>query len=204
MMQPATPHDVLAQQQRYGRWRLAGLVEHTEALPRTRRHERMPDATALLEDALEELQVAEEELRAQAEELASVREGMRAEGQDYRHLFEHAPDPMLVTTPTGMLQRVNVAAEMLLELPRERLEGKPLVLLLAPADRREFLRGMNRLAGPGTEGETWPLHVQRRHGTPVPVDARVTVVDDARGEPAALYWSVRVREGAESQSSSGA
>lgn len=153
MMHPANPHDVVAQQQRYGRWRLAGLLEETEALPTRRRHERMPDATALLEDAMEELQVAEEELRAQAEELAAVREGMRAEGQDYRHLFEHAPDPMLVTTPAGILRRVNAAAERLLELPGERLEGKPLVLLLVPADRREFLRRINRVAGPRAEGE---------------------------------------------------
>lgn len=204
MMHPATPHDVLAQQQRYGRWRLAGLLEQTEALPAQQRGQRMPDATALLEDAMEELQVAEEELRAQAEELDSVREGMRAEGQDYRHLFEHAPDPMLVTTPAGMLRRVNVAAEMLLELPRERLEGKPLVLLLTPADRREFLRRINRVAGPGAEGETWPLHLQRRHGPPVWVDARVAVVADANGESAALYWSARVREEVESQTLSGA
>lgn len=97
-----------------------------------------------------------------------------------------------------------MAAEVLLELPRERLEGKPLVLLLTPADRREFLRRINRVAGLGAEGETWPLHLQRRHGMPVWVDARVAVTADANGEAAALYWSGRVRDEMESQARSGA
>ena len=105
------------------------------------------EALVELSIALEELQVAEEELRQQNEELLAARQMAEMERQRYQDLFDFAPDGYLVTDPQGVIREANRVAAILFQVPQGFLIGKPLLLFVAPEDRRDFVGGADGLAG---------------------------------------------------------
>lgn len=68
------------------------------------------------------------------------------ERQRYRDLFEMVPDGYLVTSVEGVVQKANQAMSNLLALSAQFLAGKPLLVLIAPEDRRDFSYQLHRLA----------------------------------------------------------
>src|SRR6187549_1684958 len=93
------------------------------------------EAIGALQESLQELDVAEVELAQQNEELLIAREALEVERHRYRELFDEAPFPYLVTDAGGMVEEANLAAEELFDRSRATLLGKPLPVLIAPADR---------------------------------------------------------------------
>ena len=144
--------------------------------------------------SVEELQVAAEELYQQNAELQASREETEVQRRRYRDLFEFAPDGYLVTDPAGVITDANRAAVDLVRVSRQALEGKPLVLYIAPDDRERFHRQLDRLVeghstGAG-EGE-WELQVRPRHGPAFPAAISVTSIRDTRDRLTGLLWLVR-------------
>lgn len=91
-----------------------------------------------IDTAHEELRVVEEELHAQADEIATTRETLGRERRLYGELFEAAPEAYLVTDLNGLVLQANQRASVLFNRDPTFIVGKPLALLVSPADRAAF------------------------------------------------------------------
>lgn len=150
----------------------------------------MHEALRELDSAHEELQVAEEELEAKADQLQTAQHALQLERAAYHELFDAAPDAYLVTDRCGVIQRANVRACELLQLPPAFVIGKPLAVFSSDADRR-VLCEMLTLVCATPQPMTFELAITPRGGT----EARRTVasvVQAARAaEGGSLRWIIR-------------
>lgn len=151
----------------------------------------------LLEESLEELcttveemQIAEEELRLQNEQLRASQEERLAERQRYQDLFEFAPDAYLVTDVDGKILEANYAAAELFQLSQEFLIGKPLVLFVTQASRRNFSIQLIRLQETDWL-QNWEITLQQRNGKVFDAAINVKAVRDRDGKAIGLRWLVR-------------
>jgi PAS domain S-box-containing protein len=122
---------------------------------RTRLEAARDDASAAtaqeLALCLSELEVLWEELESQADLLAMER-------QRYTAFFEHAPFACALTNGSGNVREANLAACELLGVTCQYLDGKPLQIFFADADRAHFRTELAHAA------------VDRKHGRRTWVD----------------------------------
>nr|WP_290226168.1 ATP-binding protein [Trichocoleus desertorum] len=140
--------------------------------------------------ALEELQVAEEELQQQNEALQISRNLLDEERRRYQELFEFAPDSYIVTDANGQIQEANQAAIALLNLPKEFLIGKPLVIFVDELERRSFrfkLLQLRQEYGP----QELEMRLQPRKAPSLDMSVTVALVRDSQGKVIALRWQLR-------------
>jgi PAS domain S-box-containing protein len=173
--------------------RVADARSRLEAL----RRDGCGEASAVVDQAIEELltaheelRVTEEELRVQNEELALAQLAADGERARYLELFQLAPDAYLVTDPGGVIVEANAAACALLNVPARRLSGKPLGVFVPPAARRAFRTRLAAAAG-AERVDFWELTLQPRGGAPVDVSCTVAAVSAHHGATASLRWIVR-------------
>ncbi|HYL80997.1 MAG TPA: GAF domain-containing protein, partial [Candidatus Acidoferrum sp.] len=141
--------------------------------------------------ALEELRVAVEELQQQNRQLTTARQDLAAEYQRYQELFEGIPDGYLATDADGCIRKTNRIAGALLGMDPRTLVGKPLVLFLAPEDRRDFYAHLTAVVAGGPADE-WAVIVVPRGGAPFA--ASLTVMPLTGGGPGrspGLRWLLR-------------
>ncbi len=98
----------------------------------------LKEALESLQISFEELCVAEEEMRVQNEELIAVNQELHKEHQRYLELFDFAPEGYLVTDLDGTIQEANLAVAALLNVRREFLVGKPMLVYVNEEDRKIF------------------------------------------------------------------
>ena len=137
--------------------------------------ELLSEAIAQLAVALEELHVASEELSAQNQELVVTRQAVEQERQHYQELFEFAPDGYIVTDERGIIQEANGVTASLLNVPKQNLVGKPLVVFVAKADRKIFHAQLSQCHQYKQE-----LTMQPR-GKPFPAAIAVSAIDNSQG-----------------------
>lgn len=159
----------------------------------------MPVQEDLLEEALkelyfvlEELQTADEELRHQNQLLIATRYKVEVEKQRYRTLFEFAPDGYLVTDPKGKIHHVNQAAAMLFGRSKESLVDKPLIVLIAKADRSQF---QQRLTYPDLQ-QNWQVNLKRQQAkptdpVPITVEIATTCFKESLSGETMILWVLR-------------
>jgi two-component system, cell cycle sensor histidine kinase and response regulator CckA len=142
--------------------------------------------------ALEELHVATEEIKVQNEGLLSTHQSLEFERQHFQELFECAPDAYLVTTIQGVIQSANRASEILFNLRRERLVGKPLIVFVAEADRIHFHDQLNHFAESQSQSiNDWEMCLKPRGRNPFPASISVSAIYDVTGTWEGLRWSIR-------------
>jgi PAS domain S-box-containing protein len=151
---------------------------------------RWQETTEALRTTMEELRVAEEELRQQNEQLHDAWMIVEQQRRRYQDLFDFAPDGYLVTDPLGVIREANHAASELLDVPADRLTGKPLANYIAEGQRRSFRAVLHRLGEDGKGSEFW-AHLLSRRREPRDVSLTVAVARDAQMAPIALRWLVR-------------
>jgi PAS domain S-box-containing protein len=147
-----------------------------------------------LEHAVEQLRVAEEELRVQNEELRGHREAAESALQRYQELFDLAPDPYLTTDASGIIREANAAAVRLLNLPVQKLQGKPITSFVSTGRRRAFRMGLNRIAvgdDPAPGAEEWAVQINPRRGEPVEVSVTAAGVRETAGRVSTIRWLLR-------------
>ncbi len=140
--------------------------------------------------SLEELRVADAELRQQNAELADSANTLALERARYRSLFEHAPDPYLVTDAQGVLREGNGAAAAFLGVQAQFLVGRPLSVFVAAADHRSFFDFLARL-GEESQPRAEDLHLVPRGGRRVPVSIAVAAAPAPAGGELLYRWLVR-------------
>jgi PAS domain S-box-containing protein len=140
--------------------------------------------------SLQELQVAAEQLRQQNEALAESCNAVEQQRQHYQELFEFAPDGYLVTDKESSLLEVNQTAAQLLNVPTERLAGKPLVVFVAPEERRDFYSQLRQFQK-GESIKNWQVQLQRWRGASFRVSFTVAPFKNSQGEVVGLRWQMQ-------------
>ncbi|HEY1952295.1 MAG TPA: ATP-binding protein [Gemmatimonadaceae bacterium] len=140
--------------------------------------------------AFEELTAAEEELRAQQELLLETHNLLEVQRNRYRTLFDHAPDPYLVTDGSGIIEEVNAAAADMFGMAGKLLVGKPLAAYVDPRSRTEFRTHLNSLAS-GAPIDKWTVDARMRDGRAVLVEATVSALEMRSDGKRSLCWLLR-------------
>lgn len=140
--------------------------------------------------AFEELTVAEEELRAQQETLLETHNLLEIQRNRYRTLFDHAPDPYVVTDGSGTIEEANAAASDLLGLPAKLLVGKPLATFVDQRSRTEFRSHLTSLAD-GAPIDKWTIDARVHEGRLVTLDATVSALEKRADGKSSLCWLLR-------------
>jgi len=150
----------------------------------------LAEAMESLQISFEELCVAEEEMRVQNEELIAVNQKLHAEHQRYLELFDLAPDGYMVTDLDGIIQEANLAAARLLNVRREFLAGKPMLIYINEQDRRTFDSWLTSLMqGKNILGRE--IGMQPRDGTPFPAALSLSLIHNDDGKSIGLRWQLR-------------
>jgi len=140
--------------------------------------------------AFEELTIAEEELRAQQETLLETHNLLEIQRNRYQTLFDHAPDPYVVTDGSGVIEEANAAASDLLGLPGKLLVGKPLATFVDQRSRTDFRAHLNSLAA-GAPIDKWTIEARVHDGRLVTVDATVSALEKRADGKSSLCWLLR-------------
>ncbi len=108
--------------------------------------------------------------------------------QQYRDLFEFAPDAIVMTGRDGTIRLINRQAEVLFGWSREELTGQPIEVLLQDPDGGANLR--DRLPDTSELGleasDTIELNAMNKQGTRFPVDIRLRSVETEMGMMVAI------------------
>lgn len=141
-------------------------------------------------EALRDLTVTTGELEERARDAAAERHDLallyrHEHHEHYRDFFEAAPEALLVTDRSGILEEANQAARQLLGADQRDLVRQPLARLVAEDDRRVVWRAV-RGGRDRDERGPWRLTVVPYAGEPFPATIAVT----AGRDPERLYWTV--------------
>jgi PAS domain S-box-containing protein len=140
--------------------------------------------------AFQELTVAEEELRAQQEMLLETHNLLEIQRNRYRTLFDHAPDPYVVTDGSGTIEEANTAASDTLGLPAKLLVGRSLATFVDPKSRSDFRVHLNSLAA-GAPIDKWTIDARVHDGRVVPLEATVSALETRADGKSSLCWLLR-------------
>jgi two-component system CheB/CheR fusion protein len=109
----------------------------------------------------------------------------------WRRLFEHAPDPQLVTEPRGRVLAANPAATRLLDSVDSPLLGSRLAALVVEADRSRIRALLRRLREAGPEALESDLDFRVPGGNTMTVSATLLGLHDEEGHLEAVSWALR-------------
>jgi PAS domain S-box-containing protein len=153
---------------------------------------------------IHELRVRQEELDAQHEQLIEMQRALELSRDLYQELFDFSPLPYFVLDDNGVVRRLNLAAAALLEAPRSRVEGMPLLGRVHADSRRAFLDHMRRCrhaeCTTTTTTTTTELVLVSRSGGAIPVEltCRASIASSAiRGMYHTVATDLRERKRAE-------
>lgn len=141
-------------------------------------------------NATNELQTAQEELHWQIDEIAAMREIAEQERQQYRDLFEFAPDGYIVTNIFGKIKQANRAAAELFNLEQVPV-GRLLTMYILHEDRPLFRQQLVELTYDGPSVRTLELRIQRHKQPPIPVVVRIGLIYDSNNKLVGLRWLLR-------------
>jgi len=144
----------------------------------------------LLSTVMEELAVVLEEVEQQYEEVLLTRQTLESQRQRYQELFDFAPDGYLVTDVNGVIQEANHSAASLFGMLQAFLVNKPLVILVADADRRAFRTYFSRLEA-APQQRNWDFRFKSRQGGVFPAVITTSAMRTAQGELTGWRWLVR-------------
>lgn len=154
------------------------------------------DGQAAIMAGLEQSAFAALESRAQQhaltekhQVLSDPQHHLEVERDRYRAIFDHAPDPFLVTDDRGTIEATNPAAVELLGRESGSLAAKSLLYCLAADARHDFEACLASVSESGRL-ERRVLAIQSGDGRIIPVEATVSAVQREEGG-ASLYWIFR-------------
>jgi PAS domain S-box-containing protein len=110
----------------------------------------------------------------------AAEEDLRQCWTTFEKFYEHSPDALVVVDETGKINRVNAQAEALFGLPRERMLGQAIEMLVPEHLReRHLAHRVNYMKGPKTRpmGTDLQLLAKRADGSECPVDIMLSPID---------------------------
>jgi PAS domain S-box-containing protein len=130
-------------------------------------------------------------------------EALRKNRTMFETLYEGSPDAIFAVNESGSIDRVNAPAEILFRLPRERLLGQPIEMLLPERFRDRHLAhraGYMKDAKTRPMGSGLQLWAQRGDGSEFPVDIMLSPIEiDQRRLVLAVVRDITERRVAEEE-----
>ncbi|MFC1836759.1 PAS domain-containing protein [Thermodesulfobacteriota bacterium] len=128
-------------------------------------------------------------LRKQTSDVLQAHASGRQAAEDYRALFEFAPDAYLVTDHAGIILNFNFTAELTFGLPADLLSGRPLALLIAQCDRVDLAKLLTKLKDP--QRLQWQTTCYPWNWPPFKSGISVSSTREGNGKPTRLRWLIR-------------
>jgi PAS domain S-box-containing protein len=110
----------------------------------------------------------------------------------WRRLFEHAPDPQLVTAPQGQVLAANAAATRLLDSRECPLLGSRMAALVVEADRSRTRSLLRRLREGHREALESEVSLRTSGGQAMTVAVTLLGLHDEKGHLEAVSWALRL------------
>ena len=145
------------------------------------------DSPEVLKRALHELQVHQLELELRNEELQRTQAALDVERTRYVELYDRAPVGYGTVSEEGQILQLNLAAAVMLALPRDELLGQPLTRFIHPDDQDGFYLLHRQLPRNG-DTPSADLRIVQAGGKALWVNLTVRKVRDADG--AVQSWIV--------------
>ncbi|HKA34639.1 MAG TPA: ATP-binding protein [Candidatus Binatia bacterium] len=175
------------------RERLQALIESAEKPVSEQQQQQQQQH--LLRQVLQELSETFEEVYVSSAELHAAETQLEIQQQNYRALFDLAPDAYFVTDVAGTIQQANRNAGILLGVRDEFLLGKPIALFFPPEHRPQYRRMMLNLARHDSLSDSEiELALQTRKGKSIPAAVKLSVIRQSQvsgWRPIGLRWIVR-------------
>ncbi|MBD3307176.1 response regulator [candidate division KSB3 bacterium] len=108
-------------------------------------HQQAPLAELDIKEILHELQVYQTELEIQNDELRKTQTELLDSRNKYAELYDFAPVGYFTFDRDGIITQVNLAGSALLDMDRNHLVGKPMMLYIHPHDQKMFFQHLKRL-----------------------------------------------------------
>jgi PAS domain S-box-containing protein len=115
-----------------------------------------------------------------ATERRATEKALRQSRAMFEKFYEHSPDALVVVDESGTIERVNLQAEALFGLPRERMLGQSIEMLVPERLRdRHLADRLGYMKAPKTRpmGTDLPLLAQRADGSECPVDIMLSPIE---------------------------
>ncbi len=184
--------DTIDQRMEATRRKLESVQRHAEHPDG--KQEIVQEAIQDLIGTLDQLRRANRDLRQQTAELTAAREVLEAEGSRYRDLFDFAPEALIVTRCDGVIEEANRAAEVLLGMEPNALDGKPLVSFIEEPDHQGFTEAVQRLLRREVpKVQDWQVRVRPTVRPAFPASATINTTVDLRGRTVGLRWMIHDR-----------
>ncbi|MGI0484106.1 response regulator [Pantanalinema rosaneae CENA516] len=129
---------------------------------------------------LEDLQVLYEQMQTNIEAAEVVQEELLLLKQYYQDLFQFFPIASLVTDANGVILEANQTLSQLLNVSRNYLIGKPLIVFIAEGDRVAFRTHLHQLSQ-STGTQIWQQSLHPRNGTPIMAELQVAITRNIDG-----------------------
>jgi two-component system, sensor histidine kinase and response regulator len=97
--------------------------------------------------------------------------------KQFRALLESAPDPMVISNASGIIELVNRETEMLFGFSREELVGEPVAMLVPDGDLTAASGSVEGYVGITRDGRQIPLEITR---SPIATDSGTRIVSAMR------------------------
>jgi PAS domain S-box-containing protein len=107
---------------------------------------RLEEAVEELSVCIEELRVSEEELHERDSRIADTTRHLQLEHQRYRDLFEFSPDGYIVMNLASVIEEANAIAAKMLNVRRELLVGKPLIVFIEKNSCAAAIRQIQKMS----------------------------------------------------------
>lgn len=143
-----------------------------------------------LQSAVEELAVVHEKLCAQNEELVKFRAAVDFQRSKYSELFQSAPDGYVVTDLCGVVTEANRAFANMVDMPIERIVGKPLETFIAEKWRDHLRQRIEDLSSPSTKAE-WHVKIQSRLKPNFTAAIRMNLIWNQQEHLSGIRWLFR-------------
>lgn len=167
------------------------LFSGPQSIPFIEQYDAVPQLSALLATALQDLKAADEEFARERAAFEEARGVVEQRALHYEQLFEHAPAAMFVTDVYGTIREVNRAAVQLMKRDVEHLRHKSMAALMPAADRPAFRDRLKRISIAASVDD-WRFTLQRAADLPIDVTAAVRLAPGiGHTGNGVLQWLVR-------------
>ncbi len=116
--------------------------------------------------------------------LEEHRVALDADRRRYRELFEYAPDAALITDTSGLIQNVNQAAAVLLNVTPQALHGENLITYVSPSHQKLFVTLLTHLQ----RIQDVELCIQPHEKPALDISLTLSALYNEKGKPALLHW----------------
>jgi len=153
---------------------------------------RLEEAAEQLGICIEELRVSEEELYERDLRILDTTRNALLEHKRYRDLFEFSPDGYIITNLAAVIGEANLIAAKMLNVRRERLIGKPLIVFVEKNSCDEVIRHIQQMASRGSVNAVrWQAEIKPRGKATFFASITSSIIQDQSGQGVGFRMLVR-------------